>query len=136
MANCASGPHHGLRDGDAANRPRRAGASRYGRHLTTDADAEQAYRRVARLGDGWMTTFKSPEDVQTSLAMIREYARQMGCELKPDFEVAIYHNINVDEDRDGHLPRPSGFSTATTRSISARTCSSSGWRPVRLRNAF
>ena len=27
-------------------------------------NAEQAYRRVARLGDGWMTTFKSPEDVQ------------------------------------------------------------------------
>ena len=63
-------------------------------------NAEQAYRRVARLGDGWMTTFKSPEDVQTSLAMIREYAREMGHELKPDFEVAIYHNINVDQDRD------------------------------------
>ena len=47
-----------------------------------------------------MTTFKSPEDVQASLAMIQEYAREMGCELKPDFEVAIYHNINVDEDRD------------------------------------
>jgi len=63
-------------------------------------NAEQAYRRVARLGDGWMTTFKSPEDVQASLAMIREYAREMGRELKPDFEAAIYHNINVDEDRD------------------------------------
>jgi len=47
-----------------------------------------------------MTTFKSPEDVQTSLAMIREYAREMGHELRPGFEVAIYHNINVDEDRD------------------------------------
>jgi alkanesulfonate monooxygenase SsuD/methylene tetrahydromethanopterin reductase-like flavin-dependent oxidoreductase (luciferase family) len=55
---------------------------------------------VARLGDGWMTTFKSPEDVQTSLAMIRGYSREMGHELKPDFEVAIYHNINVNEDRD------------------------------------
>ena len=63
-------------------------------------NAEQAYRRVAQLGDGWMTTFKSPEDVHTSLAMIREFAREMGHELKPDFEVAIYHNINVDEDRD------------------------------------
>ena len=55
---------------------------------------------MARLGDGWMTNFKSPEDVQISLAMIQEYAREMGRELKPDFEVAIYHNINVDEDRD------------------------------------
>jgi alkanesulfonate monooxygenase SsuD/methylene tetrahydromethanopterin reductase-like flavin-dependent oxidoreductase (luciferase family) len=69
-------------------------------HLNKKRNAEQAYRRVARLGDGWMTTFKSPEDVQTSLAMIREYAREMGHELRPDFEVAIYHNINVDEDRD------------------------------------
>ena len=68
--------------------------------LNKKRNAEQAYRRVARLGDGWMTTFKSPEDVQTSLAMIREYAREMGHELKPDFEVAIYHNINVDQDRD------------------------------------
>jgi alkanesulfonate monooxygenase SsuD/methylene tetrahydromethanopterin reductase-like flavin-dependent oxidoreductase (luciferase family) len=68
--------------------------------LNKTRNAEQAYRRVARLGDGWMTTFKSPEDVQTSLAMIREYAREMGHELRPDFEVAICHNINVDEDRD------------------------------------
>jgi alkanesulfonate monooxygenase SsuD/methylene tetrahydromethanopterin reductase-like flavin-dependent oxidoreductase (luciferase family) len=68
--------------------------------LNKSRNAEQAYRRVARLGDGWMTTFKSPEDVQASLAMIREYAREMGRELKPDFEVAIYHNVNVDEDRD------------------------------------
>jgi alkanesulfonate monooxygenase SsuD/methylene tetrahydromethanopterin reductase-like flavin-dependent oxidoreductase (luciferase family) len=69
-------------------------------NLNKRRNAEQAYRRVARLGDGWMTTFKSPEDVQASLAMIREYAREMGRELKPNFEVAIYHNINVDEDRD------------------------------------
>jgi alkanesulfonate monooxygenase SsuD/methylene tetrahydromethanopterin reductase-like flavin-dependent oxidoreductase (luciferase family) len=68
--------------------------------LNKRRNAKQAYRRVARLGDGWMTTFKSPEDVQTSLAMIGEYAREMGHELKPDFEVAVYHNINVDEDRD------------------------------------
>ena len=47
-----------------------------------------------------MTTFKSPEDVQTSLEMIRGYSREMGHELKPGFEVAIYHNINVDQDRD------------------------------------
>ena len=58
---------------------------------------EQRYRRVARLGDGWMTTFKSPEDVQTSLAMIRGYSREMGHELKPGFEVAIYHNINCQQ---------------------------------------
>jgi alkanesulfonate monooxygenase SsuD/methylene tetrahydromethanopterin reductase-like flavin-dependent oxidoreductase (luciferase family) len=68
--------------------------------LNKRRNTEQAYRRVARLGDGWMTTWKSPEDVATSLAMIRDYARATGHELKPDFEVAIYHNINVNEDRD------------------------------------
>src|SRR6202008_2893213 len=72
-------------------------------------NVEQSYRRVARLGDGWMTTFKSPEDVQTSLAMIRGYSREMGHELKPDFEVAIYHNINVNEDRDGAFAESKRF---------------------------
>ena len=56
-----------------------------------------------------MTTFKSPEDVQTSLAMIRGYSREMGHELKPDFEVAIYHNINVNEDRDGAFAESKRF---------------------------
>ena len=68
-------------------------------NLRKRRNAEQGYRRVARLGDGWMTTRKSPEEVETSLAMIRGYAREIGRDLKPDFEVAIYHNINVNEDR-------------------------------------
>jgi alkanesulfonate monooxygenase SsuD/methylene tetrahydromethanopterin reductase-like flavin-dependent oxidoreductase (luciferase family) len=68
--------------------------------LSKRRNVEQSYRRVARLGDGWMTTFKSPEDVQTSLAMIRGYSRESSHELKPDCEVAIYHNININEDRD------------------------------------
>jgi alkanesulfonate monooxygenase SsuD/methylene tetrahydromethanopterin reductase-like flavin-dependent oxidoreductase (luciferase family) len=72
-------------------------------------NVEQSYRRVARLGDGWMITFKSPEDVQTSLAMIRGYSREMGHELKPDFEVAIYHNININEDRDGAFAESKRF---------------------------
>ena len=48
-------------------------------------------------------------DVQTSLAMIRGYTREMGHELKPDFEVAIYHNINVNEDRDGAFAESKRF---------------------------
>ena len=32
--------------------------------------------------------------------MIRGYSREMGHDLSPGFEVAIYHNINVIEDRD------------------------------------
>ena len=64
---------------------------------------------MARLDDGWMTTAKSPEDVQTSLAMIRGYSREMRHEPKPDFEVAIYHNINVNEDPDGTFAESKRF---------------------------
>jgi hypothetical protein len=42
--------------------------------------------------------------------MIRGYAREMGHELKPDFKIAIYHNINVDEDCDRASPRLIGTS--------------------------
>lgn len=68
--------------------------------LRKGRNTEQAYRRVARLGDGWMTTRKSPKDVERSLAMIESYARETGQELSTNFEIAIYHNINVDEDRE------------------------------------
>jgi alkanesulfonate monooxygenase SsuD/methylene tetrahydromethanopterin reductase-like flavin-dependent oxidoreductase (luciferase family) len=77
--------------------------------LNKRRNVEQAYRRVARLGDGWMTTLKPPEDVARSLAMIRGYAREMGQEPKPDFEVAIYHNINVNEDRDRAIAESKRF---------------------------
>jgi alkanesulfonate monooxygenase SsuD/methylene tetrahydromethanopterin reductase-like flavin-dependent oxidoreductase (luciferase family) len=56
-----------------------------------------------------MTTRKSPRDVATSLAMIRGYARETGRELPPDFEVVIYHNINVDEDRERALAESKRF---------------------------
>lgn len=77
--------------------------------LSKRRNTEQGYRRVARLGDGWMTTRKSPEDVATSLTMIRGFARELGRDLRPDFEVAIYHNINVNEDRDQALAESKQF---------------------------
>jgi alkanesulfonate monooxygenase SsuD/methylene tetrahydromethanopterin reductase-like flavin-dependent oxidoreductase (luciferase family) len=94
--------------------------------LNKRRNVEQSYRRVARLGDGWMTTFKLSEDVQTSLAMIRGYSRETGHDLKPDFEVAIYHNINVNEDPDEAFAESKRFLEAITRSITARTCCGSG----------
>ena len=59
--------------------------------------------RVARLGDGWMTTFQPPEIVREYLGEIRGYAAAAGRELPDDFEVAVYYNINVNEDRDAAL---------------------------------
>ncbi len=62
--------------------------------------AEKALRRVARYGDGWMTTGNTPESLAANLAQIKEYAREEGRELGPDFEVALYYNININEDRE------------------------------------
>ena len=59
--------------------------------------------RVARLGDGWMTTFQPPQIVREYMADIRGYAADAGRDLPDDFEVAVYYNINVNEDRTAAL---------------------------------
>jgi alkanesulfonate monooxygenase SsuD/methylene tetrahydromethanopterin reductase-like flavin-dependent oxidoreductase (luciferase family) len=78
-------------------------------NTTQVTNVERGYRRVARLGDGWMTTGKTPTDVRESLALIRGYAREQGRELPPGFEVCIYHNINVNEDREAALAESKRF---------------------------
>jgi alkanesulfonate monooxygenase SsuD/methylene tetrahydromethanopterin reductase-like flavin-dependent oxidoreductase (luciferase family) len=78
-------------------------------NTTQVTNVKSGYRRVARLGDGWMTTGKTPADVRESLAMIRGYARELGRELQSDFEVCIYHNINVNEDREAALAESKQF---------------------------
>ena len=59
--------------------------------------------RVARLGDGWMTTFQPPEIVREYRAEIGRYAAEAGRELPDNFETAVYYNINVNEDRSAAL---------------------------------
>ncbi|HEV2169879.1 MAG TPA: LLM class flavin-dependent oxidoreductase [Candidatus Binatus sp.] len=76
---------------------------------TQPTNVERGYRRVARLGDGWMTTGKTPPELRDSLATIRGYASEMGRELPPSFEVCIYHNINVNEDREAALAESKRF---------------------------
>lgn len=39
---------------------------------------DRALRRVARLGDGWLTYFYAPDSVRRALAKIRGYARELG----------------------------------------------------------
>ena len=64
---------------------------------------EAGLRRTARLGDGWMTTFQPPAIVEEYMADIRRYAGEAGRELPDDFEVCVYYNINVNEDRQAAL---------------------------------
>src|SRR5919198_564430 len=49
---------------------------------------EISLRRVARLGDGWMTTENIPESFAQHLALIRGYAEQQGRSLGDGFEAA------------------------------------------------
>ena len=69
-------------------------------NTTALAEVQTGYRRVARLGDGWMTTGKTPEDLRNSLALVRGFAKELGRDLGNDFEVALYYNINVNENRE------------------------------------
>ena len=68
--------------------------------MSKPKNVETGYKRVARLGDGWMTIWKPPEDVKSSLARIRGYAREMNRALPADFECCLYYNINVNENRE------------------------------------
>jgi alkanesulfonate monooxygenase SsuD/methylene tetrahydromethanopterin reductase-like flavin-dependent oxidoreductase (luciferase family) len=70
---------------------------------------ETALRRVATYGDGWMTTNSTPESLVTDLASIRRYAREEGRELPADFEVALYYNININEDYEAALQESKRF---------------------------
>ena len=62
--------------------------------------SERALRRVARLGDGWMTTANTPDSFATNLAAIRKYATEEGRTLGEGFEACLYYNIHVTDDRD------------------------------------
>ncbi len=78
-------------------------------NTTSIPDVQTGYRRVARLGDGWMTTGKTPEDLRRSLDLIKGFATEMGRPLGDDFEVALYYNINVNEDRDAAFAESKKF---------------------------
>jgi len=72
----------------AANPP--AGAPR--------AVVERLLRRVALLGDGWLTFAVTPGLLAERLALLREIADQEGRPLGAGFEVCVYLNVNVDND--------------------------------------
>ncbi len=78
-------------------------------NMTNVKNVASGYKRVARLGDGWMTTGKTPNELRESLALIRGYAREMGRELPASFEVCVYYNINVNENREAALAESKRF---------------------------
>jgi alkanesulfonate monooxygenase SsuD/methylene tetrahydromethanopterin reductase-like flavin-dependent oxidoreductase (luciferase family) len=72
-------------------------------------DFPSAFRRVAKLGDGWMTTGGTPDTLLQQVGMIRGYARELGRDLPANFEVCVYYNINVNEDREAALAESKRF---------------------------
>ena len=90
------------------------------RHLSQNR--RNGLSRVARLGDGWMTTFQPPDVVREYRAEIQGYAEEAGRELGDDFETCVYYNINVNEDRTRRWPNRSATSTPTTRRTTPSRC--------------
>ena len=62
--------------------------------------AERVLRRVARLGDGWMTTANTPDTLAAHVATIKRYQAEAGRTPEDHFEACLYYNIHVTEDPD------------------------------------
>jgi len=74
----------------------------------SEAAVERAYRRVARYADGWMTNKLSPAEFRTQLARVRAMAREEGRD-PTKLGSALYHNININEDRARALEESKAF---------------------------
>lgn len=68
--------------------------------LRKPRNVESALRRVARLGDGFMTASHDPAGTARCLDDVRRYATEYGRDVGPDFTACLYFNVNVNEDLD------------------------------------
>jgi alkanesulfonate monooxygenase SsuD/methylene tetrahydromethanopterin reductase-like flavin-dependent oxidoreductase (luciferase family) len=69
---------------------------------------ERAFRRVARYADGWMTNKLSPDEFRRQWATIAAMAREEGRD-PARMGSALYHNININEDRQAALAESKTF---------------------------
>ncbi len=63
---------------------------------------ERSFRRVARYADGWMTNKVTPEQFSQQWGRITTMAREEGRDAA-DLRNALYHNLNINEDRKAAL---------------------------------
>ena len=70
---------------------------------------ERGLSRVARLGDGWMSTTLTPELLGEYLSDIRRYADEAGRQLPDDFDVVAFHSVMIDDDRDAAFAEAKRF---------------------------
>jgi alkanesulfonate monooxygenase SsuD/methylene tetrahydromethanopterin reductase-like flavin-dependent oxidoreductase (luciferase family) len=69
---------------------------------------ERAFRRVARYADGWMTNKVSPDEFRRQWGEIRRMAGEEGRDPSR-LGSALYHNININEDRQAALEEAKKF---------------------------
>lgn len=72
------------------------------------AVVERAFRRVARYADGWMTNKLSPREFAEQFGRVRAMAREAGRDPQA-LGGALYHNININEDRQAALAESKAF---------------------------
>lgn len=73
-----------------------------------DKVIERSFRRVARYADGWMTNKVNPEQFRHQWDRIAEMAREEGRD-PTKLGNALYHNINILEDRQAALQESKAF---------------------------
>ena len=69
---------------------------------------ERGFRRVAKFADGWMTNKLSPSEFAEQFGRIRAMAKEEGRDPAA-LGSALYHNINVNEDRQAGLEESKKF---------------------------
>jgi alkanesulfonate monooxygenase SsuD/methylene tetrahydromethanopterin reductase-like flavin-dependent oxidoreductase (luciferase family) len=74
----------------------------------SDAAVDRGLRRVARMADGWMTNKLSPDEFRAQWARIAAMAREEGRD-PGRLHGALYHNININEDRAAALEESKTF---------------------------
>ena len=74
----------------------------------SDAAVERGFRRIARYADGWMTNKVSPAEFREQWARISAMAREEGRDPAA-LGSALYHNLNVGEDRAAALEESKTF---------------------------
>lgn len=72
------------------------------------AVVERSFRRVARYADGWMTNKVSPDQFRQQWARITALAREEGRD-PARLGSALYHNININADRQAALEESKVF---------------------------
>ena len=74
----------------------------------SSAAVDRGFRRVARYADGWMTNKLSPGEFTEQFGRIRAMAREEGRDPAA-LGSALYHNINITEDRAAGLAEAKAF---------------------------